>query len=203
MHIEILVEEASSEIVLNEIVPKIVGNEVTFKVHDFRGKHNLIKKLPDRMRGYNSILKSQTDWRIVVLIDEDRQDCQELKQTLEEIAIQAGLTTPSTSDSFQVLNRIAVEELEAWFFGDIGALKGAYPKIPQTLTQRRSYRIPDEIKGGTFEALERVLSAAGYYSKGFMPKTEVARNIAPFMSPDINSSKSFQVFRDGLKLFLD
>ncbi len=203
MHIEFLIEEASAEIVLTEIVPKILGDEVTFKVHDFRGKTNLLKKLPDRMKGYYNLLKYQEDWRIVVLIDEDRQNCQDLKQKLEDIAIQEGFSTSSTSKSFQVLNRIAVEELEAWFFGDIDALRKNYPKVPQNLTKRASYRNPDEIKGGTWEALDRVLSSAGYYTKGFMPKTEVARNIAPFINPDLNSSKSFQVFRDGLKLFLN
>lgn len=197
-----MIEEASAEIVLTEVVPKILGDEVTFKVHDFRGKTNLLKKLPDRMKGYYNLLKYQEDWRIVVLIDEDRQNCQELKQKLEDIAIQEGLSTPSTTESFQVLNRIAVEELEAWFFGDVEALTEAYPKVPKTLTKRKSYRNPDEIKGGTWEALDRVLSAAGYYTKGFMPKTEVARNIAPLMNPETNSSKSFQVFRDGIKLFL-
>lgn len=203
MHIEFLIEETSAEIVLTEIIPSIVGDETTFKIHDFRGKSNLINKLPDRMKGYGNIIKHQEDLRIVVLVDKDNQDCQELKQKLEEIAIQAGLTTPSTSNNFQVLNRIVVEELEAWFFGDIEALREAYPKVPESLTKRKSYRIPDEIKGGTWEALERILSSAGYYEKGFMPKTEVARNIAPFMNPELNSSKSFQVFRDGLKLFLD
>ncbi len=203
MHIEFLLEEASAQIVLTEIVPKILGNEITFKVHDFRGKTNLLKKLPDRMKGYYNLLKFQKDWRIVVLIDEDRQNCQELKQKLEDIAMQEGLSTPSTSESFQVLNRIAVEEIEGWFFGDIEALTEAYPKVPQTLTKRKGYRNPDEIKGGTWEALDRVLSSAGYYTKGFMPKTEVARTIAPFMNPELNSSKSFQVFRDGLKSFLN
>ncbi len=203
MHIEFLIEEASAEIVLTEIVPKILGDEVTFKVHDFRGKVNLLNKLPQRMKGYYHLLKQQSDWRIVVLIDEDRQNCQELKQELENIAIQEGLSTRSTSESFQVLNRIAVEELEAWFFGDIDSLRVSYPRVPANLTKRASYRNPDEIKGGTWEALERILSSAGYYTKGFMPKTEVARNIAPFMNPELNTSKSFQVFRDGLKLFLD
>lgn len=113
MHIEFLIEEASAEIVLTEIVPKILGDEVTFKVHDFRGKTNLLKKLPDRMKGYYNLLKYQEDWRIVVLIDEDRQNCQDLKQKLEDIASQEGLSTPSKSENFKVLNRIAVEELEA------------------------------------------------------------------------------------------
>lgn len=203
MHIEFLIEEASTEIVLSEIVPKILGEESTFKVHDFRGKSNLLKKLPNRMRGYGNLIKHQEDLRIVVLLDKDSQDCQTLKQTLEQIAAEADLTTRSSSNDFQVLNRIIIEELKAWFFGDIGAVREAYPKVPLSLTSRKSYRIPDEIKGGTWEALERILSSAGYYEKGFMPKTEVARNIAPFMNPEINSSKSFQVFRDGIKLFLD
>ncbi|CAN5346503.1 DUF4276 family protein [soil metagenome] len=203
MHIEFLVEETSAEIVLTEIVPKILGNKVTFKVHDFRGKTNLLKKLPDRMKGYYNLLKSQEDWRIVVLIDEDRQDCKELKQKLEDIAIGEGLSTPSTKKNFQVLNRLVVEEIEAWFFGDVEAMRVKYPKVSQNLTRRASYRNPDEIKGGTWEALDRVLSSVGYYTKGFMPKTEVARNIAPFLNPELNASKSFQVFREGLKSFLD
>ncbi len=202
MHIEFLIEETSAEIVLTEIVPKILGNDVTLKFHDFRGKSNLLKKLPNRMKGYGNIIKYQTDLRIVVLLDKDNQDCQELKNQLEDIAAQAGLDTHSKTNEFQVLNRIIVEELEAWFFGDLEAMKEAYPKVPQSLTNRRSYRSPDEIKGGTWEALERILSSAGYYEKGFMPKTEVARNIAPYMDPEKNVSKSFQVFRDGIKLFL-
>lgn len=203
MHIEFLIEEASTEIVLSQIVPKIVGGNTTFKIHDFRGKSNLIKNLHNRMKAYSSMIRSQKDLRIVVLVDKDKEDCKELKQKLEGTVAQAGLSTRSISDNFKVLNRIVVEELEAWFFGDIEALRQAYPKVPENLTKKRSYRIPDEIKGGTWEALERILSSAGYYEKGFMPKIEVARNIAPFMNPELNSSKSFQVFRDGLKLFLD
>ena len=48
MHIEFLLEEASAEIVLNEIVPKILGNTLTFNIHDFGGKQKLLKQLPDR-----------------------------------------------------------------------------------------------------------------------------------------------------------
>lgn len=203
MHIEFLLEEASAEIVLNEIVPKIIGSDVTFRIHDLQGKHKLLKNLPNRMKGYSSILKTHEDWRVVVLIDEDREDCEELKQKLEDFVKDAGLTTPSMSKNFKVLNRIVVEEIEAWFFGDLNALRETYPKVSSNLTKREAYRNPDEIKGGTWEALERVLSNAGYYAKGYFPKTEVARNIAPFMNPEINTSKSFQVFRDGLKLFLD
>jgi Domain of unknown function (DUF4276) len=202
VHIEFLLEEASAEIVLNEIVPKIVGKDVTFSPRNFSGKQNLLKKLPDRLKGYKTRLKYEQDLKIVVLIDEDREDCTKLKQRLENIAKDAGLLTRSISDNFQILNRIAVEELEAWFFGDVEAIRKAYPRVPESLSQNRNYRKPDEIKGGTCEALERVLSSKGYFTKGYMPKTEVARNIAPHLHPENNISKSFQVFKDGLKLLI-
>jgi Domain of unknown function (DUF4276) len=203
VHIEFLLEEASAEIVLTEILPKIVGDNVTLRFHDFRGKQNLLKHLPNRLKGYKSILQSNSDLKIVVLIDEDREDCTKLKQCLEDIAKDAGLLTRSISKNFQILNRIAVEELEAWFFGDVEAIRKAYPRVPESLSQNRNYRKPDEIKGGTCEALERVLSSKGYFTKGYMPKTEVARNIAPHLHPENNTSKSFQVFYDGLKLLIE
>jgi hypothetical protein len=175
-------------------------SDISFTIHDLRGKHNLIKKLPQRLKGYFHILEYQRDWKIVVLVDEDREDCIELKNKLEEIARNCGLVTKTKNrDNFQILNRIVVEELESWFFGDITAIRENYPRVSENLSNKRAYRIPDEIKGGTWEALERVLSNAGYYTKGFYPKTEVARKISPFLNPENNSSKSFKVFQEGLK----
>jgi len=60
-----------------------------------------------------------------------------------------------------VVNRIAIEELEAWYFGDVEAICDAYPGVPRTLAQRNGMREPDEIRGGTWEALERVVQRAG------------------------------------------
>jgi Domain of unknown function (DUF4276) len=202
VHIEFLLEEASAEIVLTEIVPKIVGENITLRFHDFRGKQNLIQKLPIRLKGYQNLLQSNPDWRIVVLVDRDKQDCHILKEQLEKIAHDAGLTTHSNSENFQVLNRIAIEELEAWFFGDVEAIRSAYPKVSENLNENRNYRNPDEVKGGTCEALERVLAAKGYYGKGYMPKTEVARNISKYLNVEQNSSESFQVFRNGIKCLI-
>ncbi|MCW5958780.1 MAG: DUF4276 family protein [Pyrinomonadaceae bacterium] len=203
MHIEFLLEEASAEIVLGEIVPKILGGNVTFRFINLRGKQRLLKHLPNRLKGYRNILEIHKDWRIVVLVDEDRENCEILKEKLEQFAYDANLSTPARTETFQVLNRIAVEELEAWFFGDIDALRNNHPRVSENLTQRKSYRNPDAIKGGTWEALERVLTNAGYYKKGFTSKIEVARKIAPYMNPDKNCSQSFQVFKNGLMLLAE
>jgi len=199
MYIDFLVEEESAEVALRNLVPKIVGEDIPFNIHAYQGKLDLLEKLPRRLRGYSSWLPD--DWRIVALVDGDRQDCKELKAELEQIARGAGLVTrsmPSSGGKFHVLNRLAIEELEAWFFGDVEALVAAYPRIPRTLQKRRGYRNPDAIGGGTWEAMERVLQKAGYYPGG-LPKIEAARNISVNMDPNRNMSKSFRVFRDALR----
>ena len=40
-----------------------------------------------------------------------------------------------------------IEELEAWFFGDIAAIHAAYPRISIHLGGRANYRDPDAITG--------------------------------------------------------
>ena len=200
MRIDFFVEEPSAEAALGNLLPRILPNEVAFEIRNFQSKDTLLKELPKRLRGYKRWFPS--DLRIVVLIDEDRQDCKKLKARLENSARQAGLKTKSQSRKFQILNRIVVEELEAWFFGDVEALVAAYPKIPANLANNEKYRDPDAITGGTWEVLERLLQRYGYYSGG-LPKIEVARKISEFMDPARNRSKSFQVFREGLTSVLE
>jgi hypothetical protein len=198
MHIEFLVEEPSAEVALHAVVPRILGPEVSFRIHPHQGKTDLLRKLLNRLRGYRAWLPE--DWRIVVLIDADNEDCRTLKHSLNEIGLRAGLVTKSEKSAaakVQVLNRLAIEELEAWFFGDVEALHSAYPRISLTLGEKAKYRNSDEIVGGTWEALERELKKGGYYSSGFS-KISVARDVSIHMAPDRNRSKSFQVFRQGL-----
>jgi hypothetical protein len=198
MHIEFLVEEPSAEVALLAIVPQILGAEVSFRIHPHQGKNDLLRKLLNRLKGYRAWLPE--DWRIVVLIDGDNEDCRTLKASLEEIARRAGLMTKSgkaAGSNIQVVNRIAIEELEAWFFGDVEALHSAYPRVSLNLGEKARYRNPDEILGGTWEALERELKKVGYYSSG-ISKISVARDVSAHMVSDRNRSRSFQVFREGL-----
>ena len=203
MNFEFLVEEASLESALTQLLPKILPSTVTFKIHAFRGKDDLICKLPNRLKGYQAWLPP--DWKIVILIDEDREDCLRLKKQLEDIAILAGLITKSScqkDQSFQVLNRIVVEELEAWFFGDVEAIRQAYPKVSANLATQQPDRNPDAIKGGTWEALERVLRNAGYHQGG-LEKYKASSEISQYMNPESNRSQSFQVFCQGLLESID
>lgn len=195
--LEVLVEEPSAKQALDILVPAIVP-DVECAVRGFRGKSTLLKELPNRLAGY----ATRARWeplKIAVLVDSDDDDCRELKARLNCQARVAGLTTSEcSSHSFQVLNRIVVTELESWFFGDIPALRRAYPKVPHSLGAKSKYRDPDSIKGGTWEALERVLQDHGYHRSG-LRKLECARLVAPAMDVEANKSRSFQVFRDGLR----
>jgi Domain of unknown function (DUF4276) len=118
---------------------------------------------------------------------------------LEQATLDAGLVSRSRASGgrYDVLNRIAIEELEAWYFGDWPAVRAAYPRVPSGVPRRARYRIPDAIAGGTWEAFERILQDAGYFPGG-LPKIEAAQAIAPHTDPARNTSRSFQVFRDAL-----
>lgn len=197
--VEVLVEELSCERFLQVALPHLIP-EVPFEIRTFSGKHDLLKKLPGRLKGYAHYAR-QADIGIVVLVDRDSDDCVQLKAALDEMARDAGLVTASQvalGQRFDVLNRIAVEELEAWFFGDTAALRSAFPRLPEGLAARARYRDPDAIAGGTAEALEQLLQAHGY-APGGLAKVATAEGIAPHMDIDRNTSTSFQHFRDGLR----
>lgn len=202
MHFEFLIEELSAEKFLDNILPGVFQGKETYCLHSFRGKRSLLSELPNRLRAYKKWVSS--DCRIVVLVDKDRQDCGKLKKQLEQAALAAGFATKSSAGEkgeFQVINRLAIEELEAWFFGDIQAVTAAYPRVPSTLTRKAKYRNPDAIAGGTWEALERILKRYGYYPNGLL-KVEAAEKISQHMDIARNISHSFGVFVGGIRACL-
>jgi Domain of unknown function (DUF4276) len=161
--LEVHVEELSAEFALAALMPAILP-DVEYVVRRYQGKHELLKKLPQRLLGYAKY-PGPDQTRVVVLIDRDDDDCHDLRHRLDAMAEAAGLR--ATGERRAVLNRVAVEELEAWFFGDPAAISAAYPKVPATLSARRGLRDPGAIAGGTWDR-----------------------------------SRSFQMFRDGLRTFV-
>jgi hypothetical protein len=193
-----LVEEESAEAALNLILPRLLPQS-DVQIIRFQGKQDLLQNLLARLRGLKSWLPE--NWLLLVLVDRDRDDCKNLKQQLETIAKQAGLVSKSAvrrGSRFQVVNRIVIEELESWFFGDWEAVHFAYPKVPSTIPAKQKFRDPDAVVGGTWEALERIFRRAGYFESG-LRKIELARSVAPHMEPTRNKSRSFQVFLEAIE----
>jgi hypothetical protein len=196
-HLEVLVEDRSTAAAMEGLLPRMLG-PITFAIHAHEGKTDLLRKLPRRLRGYASFLPG--NWRILVIVDRDQQDCLALKAELEGFAASAGLSTRSSaraSPSWSVVNRIAVEELEAWFFGDWEAVRKAFPRVSADVPRRAGMRDPDRIEGGTSESFERVLQRSGYFLGG-LRKIEVARAVSVHMNAAANTSPSFQVLRDAI-----
>ncbi|MBS0464907.1 MAG: DUF4276 family protein [Proteobacteria bacterium] len=193
LHVELLVEEPSMEAFLRELLPRVLPAGRTFAVYPFQGKSDLLGKLPDRLRGYARFLPD--DWRIVVVVDRDDDDCRELKQKMEAMAKQAGLRTRSRAGSarWQVVNRIAIEELEAWYFGDWQAVCEAYPHVSPSVRNQRAHRHSDAVAGGTWEAFERVMKRHGYFRQG-LRKIEAARALGKCVEAARSDSASFLCF---------
>lgn len=196
-HLELLVEEPSMEAFLRALLPRLLPQDRTFEVHPFQGKKDLLGKLEPRLRGYAAWLPA--DWRIVVVVDRDDEDCRALKRQLESIAQRTGLCTRTRAGNapWQIVNRIAIEELEAWYFGDWAAVCAAYRRTSANVPRRQSFRDPDAIAGGTWEAFERVMKERGYF-KGGLLKIEAARVIGAHVDPARSSSNSFRVFSDAI-----
>lgn len=197
MNVEFFLEEPSAAELISALAAQLLRPGVSHRCHVFNGKPNLLRHLPERLRGLRWIPE---DWRIVVLIDEDREDCFELKQRLEKIAREAGFSTRATRPEqgpFTVLNRIAVEELEAWYFGDPQAIQAAYPRFRPQHARKADLVSPDSCSGGTWESFERALRKAGYYTTG-LQKKDAARRMGGAMDIERNRSPSFRTFVAGL-----
>ena len=184
------------EELLHKLLPGLVPG-VCFRVHQFRGKKDLLKKIEERLRGFARWVPE--DSRIFVIVDRDNDDCFNLKQKMEKATSTANLVSKSKAvdGRWKVVNRVVIEELEAWYFGDWQAVRRAYSRVSEGTSRNAKYRHPDAISGGTWEAFERILKKHGHCA-GRLNKTEAARKIGVFMDPYRNTSPSFIAFRDAI-----
>ena len=214
MHFEILVEDASGKIALESILEKILGSNrqnYTYRIISYKGigripkdlrgtvdpqKRILLDRLPKVLRGYGkSFQYSPAAVVVVVVVDLDDKDCLLFKQKMLGI-LNACNPQPTT------LFRIAIEEGEAWLLGDHNAVKSAYPRAKE---QVLNAYVQDSICG-TWEKLadavypggSKKLEQLGWPHTG-QAKCEWANSIAPHLDVESNQSKSFQVFRDGIR----
>ena len=212
MHFEILTEDQSGKIALEIILEKILGANGwlhSWKVHPYRGlgripknlradgdpsKRLLLNRLPMILRGYGRSLDPSSA-AVVVVVDLDRRDCIAFKHELLDVL-------KGCDPQPNALFRIAVEEGEAWLLGDREAVKTAHPRAKDAVLDDYAQ---DSICD-TWEVLANAvhpggaarLQQSGWPDTG-VAKCDWARHIAPHMDIDRNRSKSFQVFRDGVR----
>ena len=141
-HFEFHVEELSMEAFLAACLPGILSADCTFGIYPYPGKDALLRKIGDRLKGYATWMPAE--YRIVVVVDRDGDECEELKSRLEQICESAGLRSRRAAGGpdWQVVTRIAIEELEAWYFGDWPAVCAAYPRVSANIPSRSVYQDP-------------------------------------------------------------
>ncbi len=214
MHFEILAEDLSGKKALDIIVPKIIGDNHTFRVISYKGighipkdlkstshpnKRILLDQLPRLLRGYGKTYEN-IDQSVVVIIVCDLDD-QCLKFFRNELLKVLSKCNPKPDARFCV----AIEEGEAWFLGDIPAIQTGFPSCK--IDVLRTY-VNDSICG-TWEKLaeavypggENALRQKGYRAIG-EEKSKWADRIAKHMNVDNNLSPSFRYFRETLRSFL-
>ena len=216
MQFEILVEDASGKIMLESIVPRIIGPKG--RPHKYRIiniqelKHRTMARMPRhlaktlpwddilfetlrrQLKGYGLSLRHGKG-AVVIVVDADWHDPVAFREQLERLA-------EPLDPKPQVLVRLAVEEGEAWLLGDPEAIVEAFPFAKRYVLEQ--YEQDSEC--GTWEWLADAiykggsdrLTAVGYPEIGRV-KCLWAKQITPFLDLEANRSPSFQAFYQGLR----
>lgn len=213
MHFEILVEDISGEAALEILIPKIIGNDHTFKIHPYKGighipqgltassdpkQRMLLNQLPKLIQGYGKTFAgypSSYSATLIIICDLDDRCLSNFRKELLDCVDKCDVK-PDTHFC------IAIEEGESWYLGDIDAIRNAYPNAKIAILN--SY-INDSICG-TWEKLADAIFPGGSQSLAKLgwqvvgkEKTAWASNISPHMDVGNNQSPSFCYFREKLR----
>lgn len=219
IYIELLVEDESGKLLIEEVMRKYKGdrNDFIYRINGFKGigkipkkinkmhavkSYRLLSDLPIYLKGINSsLIKMPCRKAIFVILDNDDENCTELKKQLKDLCNSLKL-------NIQVFFCLAIEEMEAWLLGDREALFKAYPNAKRQVVENY---VQDSIKG-TWECLANSVynggasklkkEATSYYEIG-KEKCMWAKEIGIHMNIRDNRSPSFRYFISKLDEFCE
>ncbi len=110
-----LLEESSMKEFLDVFLPRLLPPGIEFKTIPHEGKQDLEKSIPRKLRAWR-----ETGVRFIIVRNLDGANYLRVKEELCRICMKAG-----RRDS---LVRIACNELESWFLGDLTAVALAFNK---------------------------------------------------------------------------
>lgn len=186
MTIHILVEGPSERAFIEPWAARLL-NRYPVRVHPHEGKgrlpqdpavrpephlRGLLHQLPAKLRAFASSLDLKND-SVLILVDADNDKCVDLAMRLRDVAAQV-------APGLRVVVRIAVEETEAFYLGDLKAVRKAFPDADMDMA--RNY-VPDSI-GETWELFGRVVHDGGGN------KVAWGAAIGPFLTTDPAKSRS-------------
>lgn len=215
IYLEFLVEDKSGGLLLSRILEsyQVSHGHITYRINSFKGigrlpsnckvqnikTQRLLTDLPAYLKGFNKSLASFPGQKaIIVVVDNDKNDCQELKKALTNLVGSLDL-------EINIIFCLAIEEMEAWLLGDIDAIIKAFPHAKKSLLQ--NYQ-PDSIIG-TWEYLADAIYSGGikrlkrnstsYYEIGEQ-KCLWADKIGAYLNLRKNRSPSFNYLLSKLDM---
>jgi len=163
MTIHVLVEGPSERAFFDRWVPRLLPG-LNVRVHPHQGKgslprvvgappvskaRGLLDQLPAKLRGLAAALDPNVDG-VLVVVDADDDDVDDLADAIMAVARHC-------APQLRVSVSIAVEEMEAFYLGDLRALRRAYPAAD--MSSAREYD-PDSICG-TWERFGEIVGDGG------------------------------------------
>lgn len=196
MTIHVLVEGPSERVFFEHWLRRLLRAEEV-KIHPHQGKgslprdlesrpdhrrRGLLDQLPAKLRGFANAMDLNTD-QVLILVDADGDDPATLLQAITDAV---GKVAPDVS----VMLRLAVEETEAFYLGDLRALRRAFPRAD--MAKARSYE-PDSICG-TWELFAEIVDDMG------ANKVAWAEAMGPLLTTKVSvtRSPSFKALIRGL-----
>jgi hypothetical protein len=201
MHFEFLTEDQSCGKAMEILIPKLLGNKITYRIFPYKGigrvpkglrpksdasKRILLDQLPKILRGYG---RTAPHCGIIVIICD--LDDKNKKQFLSELQEILNSCNPKPTTVFC----LAIEEFEAWYLGDLDAVRKAYPKVKNHILNNYT----NDAICGTWELLADAVYKGGkkaLIKKGWQAigeqKSVWAKSISPYMNVNENISPSFR-----------
>ena len=133
MRFEFLIEDQSGAKAMKILLPKLLGDTIPFSLHSYKGighipknlkpksdatKRLLLDQLPRLLRGYG---KNPDCGCIIIICDLDERNKQQFLSELNGVL-------DSCNPKPRAYFCLAIEEFEAWYLGDLAAVRKAYPK---------------------------------------------------------------------------
>ncbi|GKS97689.1 DUF4276 family protein [Acidovorax sp. SUPP2825] len=217
MTLHILVEGASESVFFDGWLKKLKSTQI-IRVHAHQGKgtlpaenakinaklRGLLDQLPFKLKAFAETLSENSDG-ILILIDADNDDPKNLIENISK-------TVNHCAPLLRVEICVATEEMEAFYLGDLKAIRRAYPGADMEIA--RDY-VPDSICG-TWEKFGEIIGddggnkvawaekmgnvlttkAAQSRSPSFKMMLAKISNLTPQLAPDRSKRKFYHRAKD-------
>ncbi|HRI00958.1 MAG TPA: hypothetical protein PK006_07900 [Saprospiraceae bacterium] len=181
--LHIFTEEISIKKVLDIILPQLISSEMKFRIYPHQGKDDLKKAIKSTV----PLISKNLNSRIIIAIDNDNNDCLKLKNEINDLV--------DISCPYKI--RIIIQELEAWFLGDLTVVEKAFSKFKaSTYSNKTEFRNVDTIINPSYKLLKII---PDYSKSSFLPKQSTAEKIAKYLNIYKNKSDSFNQFIGAVK----